>query len=167
MKTTLISLIVLLCIVTENSLAGDVEMQEEKATIEDVIKNSIGWALTKDKDLLYSTLANDSTLFFYNPDDSFVDGFDQFQETVDGFFMDDRFKATAFDVKDMRIQLSQSRDVAWWACILNDYGEWDGRSTSWINTRWTGVLEKMDGQWRIRQMHFSFPEGKRQAEEDK
>jgi hypothetical protein len=46
--------------------------------------------------------------------------------------------------------------VAWWACILDDLGEWDGRPIGWKDTRWTGVLEKRDGRWLIVQMHFSF-----------
>jgi hypothetical protein len=32
----------------------------------------------------------------------------------------------------------------------------DGMS-GWVNVRWTGVLEKKEGKWLIRQMHFSFP----------
>lgn len=33
---------------------------------------------------------------------------------------------------------------------------WDGQPGRRQDTRWTGVLEKRDGQWLIVQMHFSF-----------
>jgi hypothetical protein len=46
--------------------------------------------------------------------------------------------------------------VAWYSCILDDYGEWQEKPYAWMNTRWTGVLEKRDGKWLIMQMHFSF-----------
>ncbi len=35
-------------------------------------------------------------------------------------------------------------------------GEWQGKPTVWKNVRWTGVLERRDGEWVIAQMHFSF-----------
>ena len=70
--------------------------------------------------------------------------------------MDDTFKATGFDVRDMRVNLSRSGDVAWYSAILDDFGEFRGKAYSWVNTRWTGVLEKRDGNWVIVQMHFSF-----------
>jgi ketosteroid isomerase-like protein len=70
--------------------------------------------------------------------------------------MDPRFKATRFDVRDLRITRSRSGDVAWFSAILDDCGEWDGKPSCWLDTRWTGVLEKREGGWRIAQMHFSF-----------
>jgi hypothetical protein len=46
--------------------------------------------------------------------------------------------------------------VAWFYCILDDVNEWKGQPASWMNTRWTGVLEKRKEKWVIVQMHFSF-----------
>jgi len=69
--------------------------------------------------------------------------------------MDPRFKATRFDVRDLRVTFSRSGDVAWWSAILDDMGEWDGRPVGWKDTRWTGVVEQRDGSWVITQMHFS------------
>jgi len=43
------------------------------------------------------------------------------------------------------------------SCMLDYINEWQGRPASWIDTRWTGVLEKRDGRWRMVQMHFSNP----------
>ncbi len=41
--------------------------------------------------------------------------------------------------------------------VLDDINTWKGLDFSWRNIRWTGVLEKREGQWKIVQMHFSFP----------
>ncbi len=137
----------------------------EKKAVEKQIRASIEWALTKDKDALFGSMTQDSTLFFFQTDSrSTVNGFDQFAENVDEVFMDDRFVATRTDIQDLRITLSRSGTVAWFACILDDYGEWDGREIGWEDCRWTGVLEKLDGHWRIRQMHFSLAEDQVAAE---
>ena len=74
--------------------------------------------------------------------------------------MDPRFKATGFDIRDLRIDFSPLGDTAWWSCILDDLYEWEGRPGAWKDTRWTGVLEKRAGRWLIAQMHFSFASDK-------
>ncbi|MFH2036631.1 MAG: nuclear transport factor 2 family protein [Candidatus Zixiibacteriota bacterium] len=123
--------------------------------IKNVIHNSIGWAKNKDKGLLYSCFANDSNLFFFNPDDSYLQGREAFENLTDNFFMKDEFKAVGYEIRDLRINLSQSETVAWWSARLDDRNEWAGRPANWINIRWTGIVEKRDGKWVIVQMHFS------------
>ncbi len=131
--------------------------EAEKAAVSQVIENSIGWASNKDRAVLYNSLAQDSTFFIFHPDSaSTINGFDQFQVLVERVFMNDKFKATGFAIRDLEIQFSRTGTVAWYRAILDDHGEWDGQPSSWVNTRWTGVLEKRDGHWVIAQMHFSF-----------
>lgn len=129
---------------------------DDRTEIERVIKSSITWAAARDTTLLYDCFVNDSTLFFFSPDNAgTVRGFDQFTQQVEQVFMDPRFKAVRADFKDLRIDLSRDGACAWWSCYLDDFNEWDGRPAVWENVRWTGVLEKLDGRWKIRQMHFS------------
>jgi len=129
---------------------------DDQRAIERAIRDSIGWASTKDRALLESVLARDERLFMFQPEStSTVAGWTQFARQFD-FWMDPRFKATTFEIRDLRIDRSRSGDVAWWSCMLDDFGEWDGRPIGWKDARWTGVLEKRDGRWVIAQMHFSF-----------
>lgn len=133
-----------------------IDMRGEKAKIEQVIKNSITWAVDKDKELLYKSFVNDSTLFYFSPDNAgTISGFAAFEQLVDDVFMNPAFKAIKADFKDLRISLSRSGECAWWSCYLDDFNEWDGKPANWENVRWTGVLEKREGNWRIVQMHFS------------
>jgi ketosteroid isomerase-like protein len=128
----------------------------EKAKVETVIKNSIRWVLTKDTSMLYNCFAQDSSLFWFSPDNAgTISGFEKFKQTTEQVFMNPLFKGVNSEFKDLQIQFSRSGECAWWSCYLDDFNEWDGRPTNWVNVRWTGVLEKLDGQWRIRQMHFS------------
>jgi len=130
----------------------------EKEKISRVIHNSIGWAANKDKNLSFSCYAHDPELFWFSPrDDGTVHGFDAFEKLTSDFFMLDDFKAIRYEIKDLNINLSRSGDVAWYHARLDDYNEWKGQPANWEDVRWTGVLEKRDGRWKIVQMHFSSP----------
>ena len=133
-----------------------IDPEAEKEMIGKVIYNSIGWALTKDTVALYESLS-DSNLFIFHPDSvSTVTDISQIRETTQNIWLDDRFKATGLDIRQLRIEISDGGDVGWFSCILDDIGEWDGSPIGWYNTRWTGVLVKRDSKWVIVQMHFSF-----------
>ena len=126
-----------------------------KAEIEKAIHASIGWAKNKNFKLLYSAIANDSSYLEVDPDSGLIRGFDQFRKN-EAFWGSPNFKAIRYEIKDLNISTSQSGEVAWFYCMLDDINEWKGKPASWINTRWTGVLEKRNGNWVIVQMHFSF-----------
>ncbi len=134
------------------------DLTAEKSAITKVIHNNIGWAANKNKDLLFSTVAQDPELFWFSPrDDGTVKGFASFVDVTDGFFMLDDFKAVRYEIKDLKINISRSGDVAWYHARLDDYNTWKGQPAIWEDVRWTGVLEKRDGNWVIVQMHFSAP----------
>ncbi len=139
------------------------EAVKDRVVVEQMIRDSIGWALTKDRPLAERVIAHDPDLFMFNPDSTSVLGWETFVRNFD-LWMDPRFKATGFDVRDLRVTFSRSADVAWWSGILDDLGEWDGKAVGWKDTRWTGVLEKRDGAWVIVQMHFSFASDKVRAD---
>jgi hypothetical protein len=130
---------------------------DELAEIEMAIRASIEWAVKgKDTELLYSSVVHSDELFFFQPDSrTTVMGFEKFKSTTENFFMRDDFQAIKVEIKDFRIHMSPTLKTAWWSCILNDYNEFQGKPANWENVRWSGVLEKIDGQWRIFQMHFS------------
>jgi len=124
---------------------------DELAAVEEVIRASIEWAVRgKDTVLSYSTVVNNDELFF--------------------------FQTIKVEINDFRIHMSSTMKTAWWACLLNDYNEFQGKPANWENVRWSGVLEKIDGKWRIFQMHFSkaedllikeYEESKAQSDEKK
>lgn len=132
----------------------------ERTVVEAAIRDSIGWALRKDRARLESVLTHDDDLFIFHPGSkSTVRGWAAFSKLLDGF-MDPRFVATRFEVKDLAITFSPGADVAWFSALLEDCGTWEGKESCWKDTRWTGVLEKRAGSWKIVQMHFSFAKDK-------
>jgi ketosteroid isomerase-like protein len=128
----------------------------EKAEISKIIHNSIGWAATKDKELVFGCFADDPELFWFSPsDDGTVYGYKTFVDLTNSFFMKDDFKAVGYEIRELQINMSRSGDVAWYHARLDDFNEWKGQPANWEDVRWTGVLEKRDGRWVIVQMHFS------------
>ena len=132
-----------------------IDPDAERAAVSEVIHNSIEWALDKDTVKLYESFVQDETLFFFQPRDE-LRGYAALRETAERVWLDDRFRATRTDITDLHITISESGTVAWFRCLLDDEAEWDGELGGWYNTRWTGVLEKREGKWRIAQQHFSF-----------
>ena len=131
------------------------DRNSETDRIISAIHNSIGWAKNKDFELLYSTIANDSNYLEVDPGPGVIRGFSRFKEN-ESFWGSPDFKAVSYDIRDLTINISEKGDVAWYYCILDDVNEWKGKPACWMNTRWTGVLEKREGRWVIVQMHFSF-----------
>ncbi len=127
----------------------------DRTVVERVINTSIGWAKNKDFKLLYSIISNDSNYIEVDPTPGIIRGFDEFKKN-EAFWKSPNFKAIRYDIRDLKINLSDRGDVAWFYCILDDVNEWKGQPANWLNTRWTGVLEKRNGNWIIVQMHFSF-----------
>ena len=163
MKSSMLNLIGIVIILCFQGCRGPAETEppavdraSELAQIEEAITNSICWAMTKDTVKLYGSLVQDSSLFIVNPDSSFVRGINQIRQVAETVWLTDRFRATECRISNLRISLAKSGTVAWYYCLLDDIGEWDGQKMGWQNTRWTGVLEKTDGQWQVVQMHFSF-----------
>ncbi len=129
--------------------------EAEKAIITKIIRDSICWALDKNRPLQESTMAHDEDLFLYwTHSDAVVAGWDQYVKLFDKW-MDPRFKATVTEIRDLRVNISRSGDVAWFSAMLDDLGEWDGKPIGARDIRWTGVLEKRAGKWVIVQEHGS------------
>lgn len=131
--------------------------EADQIAVEKAIHDAIGWALTKDLTRLFSIVAQDENFFIFHPDSkSTIVGFEAFQQLGERVWLREEFKATDFAIRDLRLNFAALGNVAWYACRLDDHAEWNGQPIGWDNCRWTGVLEKRNGQWVIVQMHFSF-----------
>jgi ketosteroid isomerase-like protein len=132
------------------------EAPTEKEIIAQVIDDSIGWFEEKDFDLLFSVFADDAELFFFQPtSDATIHGIEAFRK-LSTIWRDPANHYLRHEVRDLRIRLHASGQVAWFSAILDDCGVYQGQEGCWKDTRWTGVLEKRDDRWVIVQAHFSF-----------
>lgn len=141
--------------------------QAEKAAIARVVRASLGWFETKDFELLARSVADDPDYFVFQPySKGTVRGIAQARERW-AIFRDPASRFTSLDIRELRIHLHASGEVAWYSAIVDDCGEFGGQLGCWKDTRWTGVLEKRGESWVIMQMHFSFAADAVRAEAEK
>jgi hypothetical protein len=159
-RKVIIPMVIVLLVITTNRCTNpskriEMDKSNEIALIEKAVHGAIGWAKNKDFTLLYSIIANDSNYLEVDPTREIIRGFDAFKKN-ETFWGNPDFKAIRYEIRDLKISLSESGTVAWYYCVLDDINEWKGKPAEWRNARWTGVLEKRKGVWVIVQMHFSF-----------
>ncbi len=130
----------------------------ERAVIEQVIRDSILWALTKDVEMQKGTMAHDDDLYIiWTGSMHITSGWREHEKSFETW-LDPRFEAVRTEVRDLQVHLSRSGDVAWYSANLDDVVSWEGKASKFgEGLRWTGVLEKRDGRWVIVQMHASLP----------
>lgn len=153
-------MILFLLFFSQNAIRAQVaenasQKTNDQKAVEQAIHNVFGWAVTKDFDLFFRTIADDSNFISVTPYNRVKFGIkDVKNDSV--FWGSPDFKAIRHEVRDLRIQFSNSGDVAWFYCVLDDINEWKGEPANWENVRWTGVLEKRNGKWRLVMQHFSW-----------
>lgn len=130
------------------------DIDAERTAVAEAIDGTIDWAKTKDFDRLYGIIVDDEEYLEVHPEGRVVRGITEFRQSEELFSSPD-FRAISHEVTDLKITFSRSGEVAWFYCMLDDINEYQGRDFSWRDVRWTGVLEKRDGSWRMVQMHFS------------
>jgi ketosteroid isomerase-like protein len=129
--------------------------KNDESEIIEIIHDSFGWAITKDRTLFESIFANDEDFFTYFPDSkSTVVGWNQFKKYLDRW-MDPRNRTFSYFIQNLRLVMSKSGEVAWFSATVDDEGEFDGKPWSAKDVRWTGVLERRSGRWMIVQQHMS------------
>jgi hypothetical protein len=126
----------------------------DRKAVEQAIHNVFGWAVNKDFALFFQTIADDSNFISVTPYNRVKFGSGDVRKDST-FWGSPYFRAISHQVRDLKIQFSQSGDVAWFYCLVDDFNEWKGEPANWENVRWTGVLEKRAGE--VVQQHFSWP----------
>lgn len=134
------------------------QRREEARAVEQAIHNVFGWAVNKDFHLFFHTIADDSDFVSVTPFERVKFGFADVRKDS-AFWGSPYFKAIRHEIRDLKIHFSHTGGVAWFYCVVSDFNEWKGKPANWENVRWTGVLEKRSGRWRIVQQHFSFAKG--------
>lgn len=137
------------------SKEGAAQYLEDRHKVEIVLNNVFGWAVTKDFDLFFQSIGDDSDFISVTPYKRVKFGVQDVKKDT-AFWSNPDFKAIRHELSDLRIKFSRSGDVAWFFCMLDDINEIKGQPANWENVRWTGVVEKRDGKWRVVQQHFSY-----------
>lgn len=137
--------------------AAEEKRHPEYEAVKKIIEDSIGWAIEKNFDYMFSLWAQDENLFhFWLTSDSRIIGFEAFKKFAERWRTPD-FHGTRFEFKDLRIYFSRTGDVVWYSTYLDDCGEYKGKESCLKDVFQTGVLEKRDGKWVHVLVHGSYP----------
>ena len=107
---------------------------DDLKAVEQTIHNVFGWAVNKDFNLFFQTIADDSNFISVTPYKRVKFGINDVKQDS-AFWGSPHFKAIRHEVRDLKIQFSSSGDVAWFYGVVDDINEWKGEPANWENGR--------------------------------
>ena len=142
------------------SSCGDCEKQINKAdeisAIETLLEEYVIANENQDFDLIEKIWAPDSNIILYGTDsDERLMGWTNIRNAVREQFL--QIDETYISASDQFIKLNCVGTTAWFAETLDYNFVYKDEAKSFKGLRFTGVVEKRDGQWKLVQAHLSLP----------
>lgn len=97
---------------------------------------------------------DDIVVFGTNSDEKLL-GWEAIKDVIEVQFT--TFKDTYISVRDQVIKVNETGNTAWFSEVLSYNYIYEGKAVKYEGLRFTGVLEKIDGDWLIVQSHISIP----------
>ncbi len=132
-------------------------IDEERESVALVLEKYVIANERQDIGLIKEIWANNPKIVVFGTtgDDKFI-GWTEIQEVMQRQF--NTFQETYISVRDQVIEVSESGKTAWFSEIVSYNYIYHGEPKQYEGLRFTGVLEKIDGDWYIVQSHMSVPE---------
>ena len=134
-----------------------INIDQERENVALVLEKYVIANERQDIDLVKEIWANspDIVVFGTSGDDKYV-GWSQIHDVMQRQF--NSFQETYISVRDQVIEVSETGKTAWFSEVMNYNYIYQGEPKQYEGLRFTGVLEKIDGDWYIVQSHMSVPE---------
>ncbi len=134
-----------------------VNIAKEKERVALVLENYVLASERQDMELVKDIWAPepDIVVFGTSSDEKLV-GWDAIREAFKRQF--NASQETYIAVSDQKINVNDTGNTAWFSEIINYNYVYHGEAKKYEGLRFTGVLEKRDGDWKIVQSHMSLPE---------
>lgn len=97
---------------------------------------------------------NEIVLFGTEGDEQMV-GIDEIRKAMSRQF--EELENTLINISEQKIHLSKDGNIAWFSEVLDYNFIYEGENMTFEGIRFTGVMEKRDGQWKLVQGHISVP----------
>lgn len=134
----------------------DLNLMDETVAIENVLEKYIIANENQDFELTEEIWAPNPDIILYGTDsDERLMGWTNIRIAIKDQFS--QITDTYISASDQFIKLNCTGNTAWFAETLNYNFVYKGVARSYEGLRFTGVLEKMDGEWKIVQAHLSVP----------
>lgn len=98
---------------------------------------------------------SENIVSFGTESDEKLVGFSDIKTAIQRQF--DTFTNTFISYRDQIIEINETGNTAWFSEILYYNFILDGKAHSFEGLRYTGVLVKKDGKWKLVQTHMSVP----------
>jgi ketosteroid isomerase-like protein len=129
---------------------------DELNTIEALLEEYVIANENQDFDLIEKIWAPNNDIILYGTDsDERLMGWTNIRSAIKEQFM--QIKDTYISASDQFIKLNCTGNTAWFAETLDYNFVYKGTAKSYKGLRFTGVVEKIDGQWKMVQAHLSLP----------
>lgn len=137
-------------------VAPVVDIEAEKGAVKAVFDEWVKSIETEDMELFSKVIAHDDDMVLFGTDaaEHFI-GWEQFKESLQKQF--DSFENPDLSIRELVIKVHKSGEVAWCSCLFDFKGTTMGEPFSAEGSRFTGVMEKRNGNWVIVQGHNSVP----------
>ena len=145
-----------LLVVSGCNQSESVDVEAEKANVKMVLDQFIQVMEQEDMELAEKIISHDKDMVSFGTDASerWV-GWEAMKQSMEEQF--GAFDGTDLTAKDQVIHVNSTGNTAWFSGLMDWYTTAMGNPVELNNARYTGVLEKRDGNWVLVQMHFSVP----------
>lgn len=134
----------------------EVNCEIEKELIENLLENYILANENQDFDLIESIWATDDDIILYGTDnDERLMGWSNIKEAIKEQFS--LITDTYISSSNQFIKLNCTGNTAWFAETLNYNYMYKSKAHKYEGMRFTGVVEKIEGNWVLVQAHLSLP----------
>ena len=156
--TSLITVLTVLLFASCGDCEKKFSVADETIAIEQLLENYIIANETQDFDLIESIWAPESDIILYGTDShERLMGWTNIRNAVKSQF--GQIDETYISASNQFIKINCTGSTAWFAEALSYNFMYNGEAKKYEGLRFTGVLEKMDGQWKLVQAHLSVPAG--------
>ena len=136
--------------------AASVDPQKEIENVALVLEKYVIANERQDLDLVHEIWAPypDIVVFGTNSDEKLI-GWESIRDALQRQFS--TFEDTYISVRDQVIKVNETGNTAWFSEVMNYNYIYKGEAKQFEGLRFTGVLQKHNGEWYIVQSHVSIP----------
>jgi ketosteroid isomerase-like protein len=135
---------------------GKIDKAVEINAIEELLESYIIANENEDFELIEKIWAPNSDIIAYGTDtDERLMGWTNIRKAIRDQF--NAIEETYISASDQYIKINECGNTGWFAETLDYNFVYNGEAQSYEGLRFTGVVVKMDDQWRFVQVHLSLP----------
>jgi ketosteroid isomerase-like protein len=152
----IITVLFALFFVSCSDCGNKVDLIQDNLDIEHLLENYIIANETQDFVLIESIWSDESDIILYGTDShERLTGWDNIRDAIKSQF--GHIEDTYISASDQVIKINCTGNTAWFAEAINYNFMYNGEAKKFEGLRFTGVVLKIDGNWKLVQAHLSVP----------